>query len=148
MFTVTTKNPDDQIDIKNEKVITTVDVYSPTGIGSAQFALESGSMPERMVLRLHLKGLEELRLVSDQTTIAASASSSNLFRVSDQRVISSGNEYSITPIDPLWMQIEIVSGQAIETIPLKDGYFEITISNEFIQNSGDSFEIQWIDFYR
>jgi len=92
--------------------------------------------------------LEELRLVSDQTTIAASASSSNLFRVTDQRVISSGNEYSITPIDPLWMKIEIVSSQAIETIPLKDGYFEITISNEFVQNSGDSFEIQWIDFYR
>ena len=148
VFAVTTENPDDQIDIKNEKGISTVDIHSPTGIGSARFVLESGTMPERVVMRLHLKGLEELRLVSDQTTIAASASSSNLFRITDQRIISSGNEYSITPIDPLWMKIEIVSSQAIETIPLKDGYFEITISNEFIQNSGDSFEIQWIDFYR
>jgi hypothetical protein len=148
VFNVTTKNQDDQIELQHENGVTTIDVHSPTGIGSATFELVSGAMPERVVLRLHLTGLEEFRLVSDQATIAASGSSSDLFHVSDQRVIAAGNEYSITPIDPLWMKIDIVSGQPIETIPLKDGYFEIKISNEFLQNAGSSFEIQWIDFFR
>lgn len=148
VFTITTKNQDDQIDTQHENGVTTIDIHSLTGIGSAKFELASGAMPERMILRLHLNGLEELRLVSSQTAIAASASSSDRFSVTNQKVIASGNEYSITPIDPLWMKVQIVSGQSDKTIPLEDGYFEITVPKEFIQTAGNSFEIQWIDFYR
>ena len=148
VFSVTTKNQDDQIDIQQENGITTVDIYSPTGIGTAKFELESGSMPEKFILRLHLKGLEEFRLVSNQTTIAASGSSSEVFNVTGQSVIAAGNEYSITPIDPLWTKVEIVSNLTPKTIPLKEGYFEITVPKEFIRSAGNSFEIQWIDFYR
>jgi hypothetical protein len=148
VFSITLKNQDDKIDTQHENGITVIDVHSRTGIGSAQIDLESGLMPERMMLRLHLKGLEELRLVSSQTTIAASASSSEVFNVTNQKVIESGNEYSITPIDPLWMKVQIVSGQSDKTIPLKEGYFEVAVPKEFIQTAGNSFEIQWIDFYR
>lgn len=148
VFLVTAKNQDDQINIQYVNGITVIDLQSPTGIGSAKFELESGGMPEKILLRLHLKGLEGFRLISNQATIAASASSGGVFEVSDQRVISSGSEYSIMPIDPLWMKIEIVSDQATKKIPLEEGYFEITVPKEFIRNAGDSFEIQWIDFYR
>lgn len=149
VYTVTAqKNQDDQINIYYENGTTVIDIHSPRGIGSAQLKLESGPMPERMVLRLHLKGLEELRLVSNQTIIVASASSSEAFKVANQNVITSVNEYSITPIDPLWVEIEVVSDQTIKKIPLEEGYFEITVPKEFIQASGNSFEIQWIDFYR
>jgi len=149
IFTVTAqKNEDDQINIQHEKGISIIDIDSPRGIGSAQFNLESGRMPERMVLHLHLKGLEELRLISNGATIAASASSSNMFNVTDQKVIASGNEYFLTPIDPLWMKIEIISDQADKKIPLEEGYFEIRVPKEFIESAGNSFEIQWIDFYR
>ena len=148
VFSTIAKNQDDQINIQYVSNVTVIDVQSPTGIGSARFELESGGMPENLVLRLHLKGLEEFRLISDQTAIAASASSRGVFDVNDQRVISSGGEYSIMPIDPLWMKIEIVSDQATKKIPLEDGYFEITVPKQFIRNAGNSFEIQWIDFYR
>ena len=148
VFSITLKNHDDRINAQHENGITVIDILSPRGIGSAQLKLESGPMPERMVLRLYLKGLEELRLVSGQTAIAASASSSEVFNVTNQKVIASGNEYFITPIDPLWMKVQIVSGQSDKTIPLEDGYFEIAVPKEFIQTAGNSFEIRWIDFYR
>ena len=148
VFNVTTENQDDQIDIQHENGVTTVDVHSATGIGSATFELVSGSMPEKVILRLHLTGLEEFRLVSDQATIAASASSSDVFNFTDQRVNASGNEYSITPIDPLWARVEIVSGQRDKKIPLEEGYFEVTVPKEFIRSAGNSFEIEWIDFFR
>ena len=148
VFNVTTKNQEDQIHIQQENSIITVDIHSPTGIGSAKFELESGAMPETMVLRLHLKGLEDVRLISDQATISASVSSSAVFNVTNQQIISAGNEYSITPIDPLWMKIQIVSDQTDKKIPLEAGFFEITVPKEFIQTAGNSFEIQWIDFYR
>ena len=46
----------------------------------------------------------------------------------------------------LWLKIEIASDS--QKIPVQDGYFEIVIPKEFIQQAGKSFEIQWIDFYR
>ena len=147
VFSVTAKNQDDQVNVQYVDKVTVIDVQSPTGIGSAKVQLESGGMPENMLLRLHLQGLEEIRLISDQVVIVASGSSSGSFNINDQRVISSGSEYSITPIDPLWMKIEIVSGQA-KKILLEEGYFEITVPRAFLRNAGNSFEIQWIDFYR
>ena len=148
VFSITAKNRDDQVNVQYVDGGTVIDVQSPTGIGSARFELESGGMPENMVLRLHLKGLEEFRLISNQAVIVASGSSSGSFSINDQRVNSSESEYSITSIDPLWMKIEIVPAQAAKKIPLQEGYFEITVPKEFIRNSGNSFEIQWIDFYR
>lgn len=148
VFNITTKNQDDQIDARYENGTTTVDIHSPSGIGTAKFELESGAMPEKLILRLHLTGLEEFRLISNQTTIAASGSSSETFNLTGQSVIASGNEYFITPIDPLWMKIEIVSDQSNKTIPLKKGYFEVIVPKEFVRSAGNSFEVQWIDFYR
>ena len=147
VFSVTAKNQNDQIDVQYVDGAAIIDVQSPTGIGSARLDLESGGMPENMLLRLHLQGLEEIRLISEQAVIAASGSSSGSFVINDQRVISSGSEYSITPIDPLWMKIEVISDQA-KKIPLESGYFEITIPREFLRSAGNSIEIQWIDFYR
>ncbi|HMD80845.1 MAG TPA: hypothetical protein VKE92_06020 [Anaerolineales bacterium] len=148
VFTATTKNQDDQINIEYENGVTTFEIHSPTGIGTAKFDLESGSMPQKLILRLHLEGLEGLRLVSSQATIAASASSSDAFNTTDQRVMASGNEYSLTPIDPLWMKIEIISGETDKKIPLENEYFEIMVPKEFIHSAGNSFEVQWIDFFR
>jgi hypothetical protein len=146
VFNVTSKNQDDQIDIQQENNLTTVDIHSP--IGSATFELASGAMPEKLILRLHLAGLEELRLVSDQTTLASHGSSNEVFNVTGQSVIAAGNEYAITPIDPLWIKVEIVSNLTPKTIPLMEGYFEIIVPKEFIRSAGNSFEIQWIDFFR
>lgn len=147
VFSVTAKNRDDQVNVQYVDGVTVIDIQSPTGIGSANLKLESGGMPENFVLRLHLKGLEELRMISEPAVIVGSGSSSGSFSINDQRVNSSGSEYSITPVDPLWMKIEVVSDQA-KKIPLEGGYFEITVPKEFIRNAGNSFEIQWIDFYR
>ena len=147
VFSITAKNQTDQVNFQYVDRTAIVDIQSPTGIGSAKLELESGGMPENMLLRLQLQGLEEIRLISKQAVIVASGSSSGSFNINDQRVISSGSEYSITPIDPLWMKIQVISDQA-KKIPLESGYFEITVPREFLQNARSSFEIQWIDFYR
>ena len=147
VFYITAKNQNDQVNFQYMDGAAIIDIQSPTGIGSAKLELESGDMPEAMLLRLHLQGLEEIRLIYDQVVIVASGSSSEPFVINDQRVISSGSEYSITPIDPLWMKIEIISDQS-KKIPLEAGYFEINVPREFLRNAGSSFEIQWIDFYR
>jgi hypothetical protein len=133
-FIVITKNPDDQVGFEFENGTSLIDIQSPTGIGSAAFELESGSMPGNIILRLHLKGLEGFRLTSPKDQISASVSGGE---IENQTILSSGTESSLLPGHPLWMEIQPA-----------EGYFDITVPQEFIRNAGKMFEIEWIDFYR
>ena len=146
-FIILTKNPEDQVSVDYENGTAHIDIQSPTGIGSASFELTSGAMPEAMILRLHLQGLEKFRLLSAQDQIAASVSSGDPLQVSHETLLSSGAESPLLPGNPLWMEIEIVT-DAEKTIPLEAGYFEVTVPQEFIRNADKIFEIEWIDFYR
>lgn len=146
-FIIITKNPEDKVAIHYEDGAALIDIQSPSGIGSAAFELESGTMPENIMLRLHLMGLEQFRLKSTQEQIAASISSGNPFH-ENQISLRSGTESPLLPGHPLWMEIKVVSDQAEKRIPLEEGYFEVTVPQEFIQNAKKTFEIEWIDFYR
>jgi hypothetical protein len=145
-FRVAVKNSNDKITVLDEDSRTVIDIHSDFGIGSASLELVSGSMPTIILLRLHLKGLEDFQLISPQTTIAASFSTGEVFNVINQRVVSSNTERPLFIIDPLWMNIDIVS--ANQDIPVDEGYFEIVVPEKFLRNAGNSFEIKWIDFYR
>lgn len=146
VFSVEAKNKDDRITIQNEQNTTVIDIKSPVGIGGASVTLESGVMPEQIMVRLHLHGLEEFRLISEQLTLIAAIPTSGGFTAQSQRKILGDSEQPMVPIDPLWLKVEIVS--SVQDIPLQDGYFEIRIPQAFLEQSGNAFEIQWIDFYR
>jgi hypothetical protein len=146
-FLVVTKNPDDQVSIQHQNETTLIDIQSPTGIGTASFELESGVMPGAVVLHLHLQGLEGFRLTSAEQSISASVASSDVSSI-DQQLISSGDEVPLQPGHPLWMNIETVSERLQKTIPLEQGYFQISLPREFLQKAGQAFAIEWIDFYR
>jgi len=147
-FSFTSSKPGDTVTITSEENVTIIEVNSAGGIGSARFELVSGSWPQKMIARLHLKGLEEFRLLYAETIIVASASSGSSFNTGDQMVILSGTEEPIPPGHPLWMDIRIVSNEMIPNIPLEEGHFEITFPREFIAKAVSSFEIQWVDFFR
>ena len=146
VFSVQAKNGDDQITLQYQENTTFIEIQSPSGIGSAAFKLESGNLPERIVARLDLKGLEEFRLIAGQITLAASVPSSEGIEAQSQRKISGTSEQAIRSGDAFWLDIKTVSNS--QQIPLKDGYFEISLPQQFIQESGGFFEIHWIDFFR
>ncbi len=144
-FIVFTKNPEDEVKIQAENGAAQIDIYSPSGIGAASFELESGTMPENITLRLHLTGLEGFRLTSARDQISTSISGEA--NSETQTILSPGAESPLSPSDPLWIEIAIVS-EAQKKIPLEQGYFEVTVPQEFIRNAGTTFEIEWVDFYR
>ena len=57
------------------------------------------------------------------------------------------------PLDeksPFWMDIRILTGDGkpAKEIPLKDGYFEMTLPRAFFEGNPKSITLNWIDFYR
>jgi hypothetical protein len=48
------------------------------------------------------------------------------------------------------MDIHIVGGDGrpAQELPLKDGYFEMTLPRLFFEGSPKSITLNWIDFYR
>ena len=136
-FAITTKNTDDQINVQIEGESAIIDIQSPSGIGMAAVQLESGVMPREVILRLHLKGLEQVRLSAGDETVSASVSSAATPIIS-QTLLSSGVESSLLPENPAWLEIEV--GQ--------EGFFEIRLPTGFLQKAGTSFTVEWVDFYR
>ncbi len=137
-----------QLTVKTEGEAVVVDVHSRSGIGSATIDLASGTAPQQIVLRLRLKGLEEFRLSYGRTVITARVSSSDSRNVGQSVAPPGGDERSITPDSPFWMEVEIVPDGAAPRIPLDEGHFEVTLPKDVLGKGRPSFSIRWIDFYR
>ena len=148
VFAVSAEGDGNEIKVNVEDGTAIADVRSRRGIGSATVELVSGTLPENIVIRLHLKGLEQFRLVYDQTAIIASVSSGEGGSVGQSVGAPDGDERPIAPGSPFWVAIRIVPDQATPYVPIEVEYFEITLPDDFLQGEHRSFSIRWIDFYR
>src|ERR1019366_3178624 len=68
-FKVTTRRPDDAVEVQSDKDKTVFDVKSPFGIGQAVIERVSEEWPKALVLRLHLKGLSSFRAESGKVRL-------------------------------------------------------------------------------
>ena len=146
-FKITTKRDNDKVEVKVEKDKTMFSVQSPFGISNAVIERTDEAWPDAVVVRLHLKGLENFRATNDKVTLAASVSSQD----GKVRLWKDGKEDS--PLDaksPLWMEIRMIGGDGnpAKTIPLKDGYLEMQLPKAFFEGNPKSITLNWIDFYR
>ena len=100
-----------------------------------------------MVLRLHLKGLENFRVTNDKVQLEASVSSQD----GKVRLWKDGKEDSLLDTkSPYWMDVRMVGsdGKPSKVIPLKDGFFEMPLPQALFKNNPKSITVNWIDFYR
>lgn len=127
-----------------------IDLYSPGGIGAATVTwLAAPDAPP--VLRLHLGGLEELRLTHAGGEIVATVASSPPHTVRQSAAAPGNGEaapQSVTAADPAWLEITWSSGAADAAFPLPAGYFDVVLRDRRLTQPGTSLQIQWIDFFR
>lgn len=146
-FKITTKRDNDRVDVKIEKNKATFSVKSPFGISSAVIERTGEKWLDAVVLRLHLKGLENFRVTNDKVKLEAAVSSQN----GKVRLWKDGKEDStLDAKSPHWMEIRMVGGDGkpAKAIPLKDGYFEMALPKAFFEGNPKSITVSWIDFYR
>jgi len=132
-----------QTRVNDDDVI--IDIFSASGIGQAAFEFVSAQMPKRILMRFHLRGLEELRFAYGETVISASISSTGDNDI-HQSISRAGGEFVATQATSLyWMKLRVASR---DKIPLREGSIEVEAPEDFFASGARQATIQWIDFYR
>lgn len=150
-FEVTPHKPETAIAYRVEGEAVIFDIFSQSGVGGADVSLVSGTSPNQILLRFHLKGLESLQFAYDETVITLEVSSSGTHDELETVMLGGmgAQETSLTPDSSYWMDVNIVTAEGTEAnIPLEDGYFEVTPPADFLQSDHTGFSLEWLDFYR
>ncbi len=147
-FKVTPGKPDAHLTVEAGPEKAIIQVYSDSGIGSAEVEVAAGPMPKTILLRFHLRGLEELRFAYGNVTIMGSITSNKAGGIRQSlRGLgdSPGKEQTIAQESPYWLKMRVVSQT---DIPIQDGYIEVETPADFLSSGQRKFSIQWVDFYR
>lgn len=146
-FKITTKRDDDKVVVKAEKNKAVICVQSPFGISNAVIERTEEKWPETIVLRLHLRGLENFQITNGKVKLEASMSSQD----NTVRVWKDGKEESpLNEKSPYWMEVRKISNdrKPAKASPLKGGYFELDLPRVLLEDNSKSISVHWIDFYR
>jgi len=135
-FRYTPLKGDPQIVFTTSNDLLLIDITSPTGIGSATIEKAAGHWPPKIVMRLHLKGLESFKFTYGAKTVNVSVSSQNS-QLLREELVQAGQTFSLSAGDAYWMAVTTNSG-----------YFDIEAPADFFKSGEDKFTIEWIDFYR
>jgi hypothetical protein len=127
-----------------------VDIYSESGIGSAEIIVPTKNRPENLTLRMHLSGLEQIQMTYDDRVVEASVASTFPHSVRQSVTEADGQQKDIDPSSPFLLEVTIISEEpeSLAKIPLKSGYFEVAVPEDFLSGQYDSLKVSWIDFYR
>ena len=124
-------------------------VTSKRGIGSATIRRTSGSWPDRVVLRLHLSGLESFSVGSDSLKLNISMLSHGTFPVLQTLRHEGQTKHPPLPKDSGYhadLRVLDAQGEPVKGLPPKGGYFEITLPRPLLDQP--ELQLQWIDFFR
>ena len=99
------------------------DVKSGSGIGSGSIKLKEGNWPKKVLVRLHLRGLEGFSVSNGKKTIQRS-------------------DLNVRMLDP--------EGNLLEGKYLLEnkGYYEASIPSSLLGPEVREIQIRWVDFYR
>lgn len=148
-FKMTAKRENDKVYVRVEAKKPVFSIHSPVGISQAVIERIADGWPDELVLRLHLQGLESLRILSGKVTLSAAVSAHD--DAPQVRLWKDGNEdVLLDSSSPYAMEIRLVGGDGkpSKTIPLKGGYFEMSLPKELFKENPQSITISWIDFFR
>jgi hypothetical protein len=144
------ERPADRVDVRASHGEETVDVFSKTGIGGLKLMPREGAWPECVRVRLHLSGLESLRLKNQEVTIEGPSTIGSEVHT-DLRLTRRGIEAG--PIEskgPFALEVRAFDreGQPANRVPITAGRFEFVIPKAMTNSRASELIIQWVDFHR
>lgn len=145
---VVTTGAGDSVNLLGSDDMLVAEISSERGIGSASLALNPAALPEALLLRLHLHGLEQLTVDNGAQRLAIAVASSPPHAVT-QTLTSAEGAQPLQEGDEMWAAVTLVTDDgSAPAIPLQDGYFDVLLPAGLIDAGHASLEIAWVDFYR
>ena len=141
----------DAVDVLEDDGATVVDVHSKSGIGRLELTPVTDKWPATITVRLHLHGLESLRITTGEFTISTSLTSSSPHKQLCEVIYNNEKRRTIVTEDSsYWIPLTVVNKKESGSfgIPLANGYFEVILPEILFDNNFEIIFIQWIDFYR
>ena len=126
-----TIEPKDEHTVATEDGVSVVNIHSKRGIGRTAIVAKDSVWPKKLVLRLHLKGLENFEISNGTKTLKTSVSS---------------QKNPPPRKGPLKVK-QVPAKGAKKEIPL-NGYFEIEVPAVLLKAKPEKLKLHWIDFYR
>jgi hypothetical protein len=136
-ITVATRKPDDRFELTALPGRETLTIRSPSGIGGARIERVGDRWPDRLTVRLRLKGLESIKVSNGTAIVSGSASVQGEPR---PRLSLARDDQRAQPIDkssPFFVDIRAI-----------DDGFEFDLPKALFESSPKSMTVEWIDFYR
>jgi len=127
----------------------TFSVYSPFGISNAVIERAGRSGPTAVVLRLLLKGLENVR-----SRTARSGSKGRSRSGNGKPVVAAleGRQGDTPPATPTvrtgWKSASSTATASGEGDTAQGGYFEMPVAQSALRGNPKRITVSWIDFYR
>ncbi len=120
------------------------DVKSGFGIGSGKIKLEEGNWPEKVLVRLHLAGLEGFRVSNGKKILEG-------FHMSNKSNGTRKEELKIRMLDAKGNPVEgkyLLKAPGPNKSKRIEGYYEATVPPSLLGPDVKELQISWVDFYR
>ena len=138
----------------------TIDIQSMKGIGSFKLIKNKGRWPDKLMVRLHTKGLEQIQLViGDRSRSYSGEFNSSRLQESWTEVHQEATQTGETKTSSRQLQtqekmIRVMdqAGKEVELkkLPLEQGqFFQWTVPAKWLTDESSTWvEIKWVDFFR
>jgi hypothetical protein len=144
-FQITTRRDSDRVTVKIEEDRAIFDIRSPFGISNATIERTAAHWPQRVTLRLHLKGLEHFQITGGDLKVAGSAPRQPKPTPSDEKESDAADNKR--PLEATIRMFD-ASGKPASKVPLESGCFEVDLPVRLIETNPKTLRLEWVDFYR
>ncbi len=145
---VVTAGAGDSVNLLGSDDMLVADITSERGIGSALLALNPAALPEALLLRLHLHGLEQLTVDNGAQRLEIAVASSAPHAVT-QTLIGAEGSQPLQEGDEMWAAVALMTEDgSAPAIPLQDGSFDVLLPTGLVDAEHASLDVAWVDFYR
>lgn len=124
-----------------EKEATIIDITDPRGIGRAELKRTAMKWPAKIVLRLHLKGLESLKVTVGKAQLGWWVGGGKTLKTYMVQW-KEGKETSLDGKSAWWSEVKRVEEKEMAS------YFELTLPAGMFAENPETMHITWVDFYR
>lgn len=148
-FAVTTRKADDTVEVTGDRDRTVFGIRSRSGIGRAVIERTGDGWPKAVVVRLHLRGLENLRVSNGSAEVRAAVGVRD-GTVEARQWKGDRTETPLEADDPLRLAVRVrdKDGKPAAGLPPDGGHVEVTLPAAFLTDNPKSLTVEWVDFYR